>query len=190
MTPEQRVSAVFKLLEAGSKKVIDGKQTQLDHTLKVAQLAKNSGADEETILAALLLNISNFTTPEQQSDSLITGRSYDLLEVGGALEYDLSMDSGDLYLPQMGVSKKTRELVESQVSAKRYLGAIDPSFGDNGYVTLPLPLFSLPERQAFEKDPLFNQKVQLAKWDVAAKTTDIKPAALNTYREMFIRNMM
>ncbi|KAJ1913077.1 hypothetical protein GGI09_004916 [Coemansia sp. S100] len=189
MTPEQRVSAVFKLLEAGSKKVIDGKQTQLDHTLKVAQLAKNSGADEETVLAALLLNISNFTPSEQQSDNLNTGRSYDLLEVGGALEYDLSMDSGDLYLRQPGFPNKTRELVESQVSAKRYLGAIDSNFGE-GFLILPLPLFSLPERQAFEKDPLFRQKVQLAKWDVAARTTDIKPAALDTYREMFIRNMM
>ncbi|KAJ2259143.1 hypothetical protein GGI01_003761 [Coemansia sp. RSA 376] len=47
------------------------------------------------------------------------------------------------------------------------------------------------EMSEFEKDPLFKQKMQLAVWDIAAtKTTGDKPPALDTYRDMAIRNML
>ncbi|KAJ2060892.1 hypothetical protein GGI17_003417 [Coemansia sp. S146] len=54
MTPEQRVSMALKLLEsAGKKEYTIGKMSPLDHAFRVAQLAKNDGADEETILAVV-----------------------------------------------------------------------------------------------------------------------------------------
>ncbi|KAJ2059592.1 hypothetical protein GGI17_004294 [Coemansia sp. S146] len=197
MIPEQRVSKVFELLQTGSRKeYIGGKITRLDHALQAAHLAKNEGADEETILAALLLDIGQLSPPPEQPSNTRDKYKfeYHLTDVTGNMS-DINYDRvGANYLRQLGFSNKTCELIESNVLAKHYLGTFDPTYGDGAvivFITLKGDPPSPAEIQEFENDPLFQQKVQLAKWDAAAtKATEVKPPALDTYRDMAIRNLL
>ncbi|KAJ2062853.1 hypothetical protein GGI17_002138 [Coemansia sp. S146] len=194
MSPEQRVNTVFELLETASKKKhVGGKTTELVHALQVTQLAKNDSADEETILAALMVNVGRLIpSMEQRSIPRFVYDPTDILTEKPEISNDIDHGRvGGEYLRQFGFSKKTCELIESQVLAKRYLSTIDPNFNADGYLILPFPLFTLPtERHVFEKDPLFKQKVQLMKWDDAAsKAIASNLPALDIYRDMAIRNL-
>ncbi|KAJ2755970.1 hypothetical protein GGI19_001210 [Coemansia pectinata] len=201
-TPEQRVATVFELLENSSQKGhIGGKMTRLDHALRAAQLANNDGADEETTLATLLVNIGHLIPAMEQP--IISHFHYDTLDrlvdvAGNASVIDHGRVGGE-YLRNLGFSDKTCELIESNVLAKRYLTTIDPDYLEPADIPAGTPgasphyssLLSSTDMSEFEKDSLFKQKVQLAKWDAAAtKATDIKPPALNTYRDMAIRNLL
>ncbi|KAJ2052565.1 hypothetical protein GGI03_000897 [Coemansia sp. RSA 2337] len=214
MTPEQRVSKLFKTLEiSGKKEHVSGNMTQLEHALRVANFAKIESADEDTILAALMLDTGGIK---------VTIPPYNNFAVGDRVEFYLSGydrntseaveigEVGDIFVRKLGFSNKTCELVESNVFAKRYLGSMTPEGLESiipksmGIITremaeagvlVDIPLWGTPlsstEMREFEKDPLFKQKVQLAVWDVAAtKTTGDKPPALDTYRDMAIRNLL
>ncbi|KAJ2756974.1 hypothetical protein GGI19_000424 [Coemansia pectinata] len=218
MTPEQRVSKVFELLEtSGKKEHISGKMSQLDHALQAAHLAKSEGADEETILAALMLNTGGISITIPKYDFEIGDRielhwngrarnTSDTLDkkqtVQSTVLYDHDNIATDYFLGdsvnwgELGFSNKTSELVESNVLAKRYLLTTDLTFqtgandGNTVLISMKGGLLSPTEIHEFEKDPLFRQKVQLAKWDdAAAKATGVKPPALDTYRDMAIRNL-
>ncbi|KAJ2492302.1 hypothetical protein IWW37_001614 [Coemansia sp. RSA 2050] len=198
MSPEQRVTTVFQLLQNANKKGYMGeKVTQLEHALQAAQLAKKDGADEETILAALLHDIGHFCpladrcggTHDKGLDACHkTETTMDI----GVIDHD---KAGALYLHKLGFPKKTCELIESHVLAKRYLSAKDPTYqmGLSTASEQSLKLRGGPltptEIRDFEKDPLFKQKVQIRKWDDAAKVIGAKPPALDTYRDMAIRNL-
>ncbi|KAJ2874813.1 hypothetical protein GGH93_002120 [Coemansia aciculifera] len=216
MTPEQRVSKVFELLEtSGKKEHISGKMTQLDHALQAAHLAKSEGADEETILAALMLNTGGISITIPKYDNLSLGDTVKLNWDGRARNTSDTLDKKQTVkyptgqIPAFfgydryerddyafGFSSKTCELVESNVLAKRYLLTTDLTFqtgandGNTVLISMKGGSLSPTEIHEFEKDPLFRQKVQLAKWDdAAAKATGVKPPALDTYRDMAIRNL-
>ncbi|KAJ2864385.1 hypothetical protein GGH94_002943 [Coemansia aciculifera] len=200
-TPEQRVSKVFELLQTGSRKeYIGGKITQLDHALQAAYLSKNEGADEETILAALLLNIGHLIPSTEQHSGTrdkneATNRAFDIAgNYSASGGYNYYAEFGANYLRTLGFSNKTCELIESNVMAKRYLLAKEPGYGDGAvllFITLKGDPLLPTEMREFEKDSLFKQKVQLAKWDdAAAKATGVKPPVLDTYRDMAIRNLL
>ncbi|KAJ2864369.1 hypothetical protein GGH94_002980 [Coemansia aciculifera] len=199
MSPEQRVSMAFELLQAGSKKeYIGGEMTQLDHALQAAQLVKNEGADEETVLAALTRDIG-FQIPVKDIMGL-TGDNYyifytitDRAGNTSAVDHDRV---GAAYLRKLGFSKKTCELIESDVLAKRYLSTIAPVYQESlnnasrELLKLQGGPLSSTEMREFEKDPLFKQKVQFRKWNDAARTTGVKPPALDAYRDMATRNVL
>ncbi|KAJ1913601.1 hypothetical protein GGI09_002404 [Coemansia sp. S100] len=214
MTPEQRVSKLFEILEiSGKKEHISGNMTQLDHALRVANLAKIESADEDTILAALMLNTRGIKVTIPPYSNIAIG---DIIEVtwgGYPRNTSNAIDSDEFdntFARKLGFSNKTSELVESNVLAKRYLGGMTAEDLGSiipegpGLITrediaagfqVRIPLWNsapLPsDMREFEKDPLFKQKVQLAVWDVAAtKTTGDKPPALDTYRDMAIRNLL
>ncbi|KAJ1909930.1 hypothetical protein GGI09_006520 [Coemansia sp. S100] len=199
MSPEQRATMVLELLQTGSKKEhICGKMTQLDHALQAAQLTKNEGADEETIMAALLLDIGHLIPPPRKSSvsHYVYDSLYQLIEASGIEGEAAYSRLGAAYLRKLGFSNKTSELVESNIQARRYLLSTNlnfqtgPNDGDAVLISMKLGLFSPTEKGEFEKDPLFKQKVQLAKWDdAAAKITGVKPPALDTYHDMIIRNL-
>ncbi|KAJ2255574.1 hypothetical protein GGI13_001552 [Coemansia sp. RSA 455] len=199
LSPEQRATMVFELLQTGSKKeYIGGKMTQLEHALQAAQLTKSEGADEETIIAALLLDIGHLIPSPQKSsmsnyayDSL-----YQLIEATGSDSPVAYSRLGAAYLRKLSFSNKTSELVESNIKAKSYLLSTDlnfqtgPNDGDTVPISMNLGLLSPTEKHEFENDPLFRQKVQLAKWDDAAtKISGVRPPALDTYRDMIVRNL-
>ncbi|KAJ2031863.1 hypothetical protein GGI03_000747 [Coemansia sp. RSA 2337] len=189
MTLEQCIYKVLELLEnSGKKEHISGKMTQLDHALHVANLAMREGADEETILAGLLIDISQHD--KKQAVQLPTDQVSSFIPVD-------RYEADDFIVRKLGFSNKTCELVESNIKAKRYLSATDPEYNGYGegaaimFVTFRNNPLSPSDMRNFEMDPLFQQKVQLTKWDdAAAKVTGVKPPALDTYRDMVIRNLL
>ncbi|KAJ2750822.1 hypothetical protein GGI19_004877 [Coemansia pectinata] len=198
MTSEQRVSKVFQLLETADKKEHTvGKMLPLDHALRTAQLAKNEGSDEETILAALFLNIGHFVPPpEQWSDARgPINISFTVVDVVGNISAGKYDKVGAEYLRQLGFSQKTYELVGSQALAIPFIvDRIPPYQRTPGTIAVKPPTFTSPlsstEMREFKNDPLFDQKVQLVKWsDAATKTTEVKPPTLDAYRDMAIRNV-
>ncbi|KAJ2756331.1 hypothetical protein GGI19_000932 [Coemansia pectinata] len=195
---EQRVTTVFELLEnAGKKEHIGGKITRLDHALQVAQLAKSEGADEETILAALFYDIGHLClSTEQRRD--VCDKNFLSYHLTNTTRNTSAIDYGRIggeYLRQFGFPKKTCELIESDVMARRYILTVDPqrlitpavvSVVYESYRAGPL---SSTEMREFENDPLFKQKVQLRRWSYFVKVVEGYLATLDTYRDMAIRNM-
>ncbi|KAJ1936675.1 hypothetical protein EC988_008126, partial [Linderina pennispora] len=102
---------------------------------------------------------------------------------------------GAEYLRKLGFSEKVCELVESHVVGKRYLTAVDEKYYEALSSASKLSLkfqggpFSKEEAQRFETDPLFAQKVQLRKWDDAAKLVDYKTPDLQSYRDMAVQHL-
>ncbi|KAJ2066488.1 hypothetical protein GGI08_001844 [Coemansia sp. S2] len=205
MTPEQRVSAMFALLaNAGKKEYVGGRMLPMDHALRIAKLAKDDGADEETVLAALFFNIGHFVPSVEQRDRIHSlGPSTEKLSSGlrvagisfGGSPAENTIDHGKIgaeYLRQLGFPNKTCELVESQSSARSYISTIDPTFSRNYETQDPLLTYtvaSLLNTGKFENGPYFDPKVKLVKWEVAAAKVDTEPPALDTYRDMAIRNI-
>ncbi|KAJ2256754.1 hypothetical protein GGI13_001092 [Coemansia sp. RSA 455] len=197
MSLEQRVSMLFKLLEAGSKKeYIAGKVTKLDHDLQVAYLAKNEGADEQTILAALFLDIGHTVIQEK---TLLNSYRYDPLDrlVASATNPSV-IDYGRVgaeYLRILGFPEKMTALFKRDVMAQRYLLATDPTYQTylnsismETYKVQGSPL-SPTEIREYEKDPLFQKMVQIRGWDAIVVYDRTKLPALDTYRDMIIKNM-
>ncbi|KAJ2426137.1 hypothetical protein GGF41_002169 [Coemansia sp. RSA 2531] len=214
MTPEQRVSKLFELLEnSDEEEHVSGNMTQLEHALRVANFAKIESADEDTILAGLMLDTGGITFTIHPYENMAVGDRIELFWNGRTRNTSDTFDSDevdDIIVRKFGFSNKTCELVESNTFAKSYLGSMTPEGlvsiipRNIGIITpedlaagvlVDIPLWGTPlsstEMREFEKDPLFKQKVQLAVWDVAAtKTTGDKPPALDTYRDMAIRNLL
>ncbi|KAJ2750127.1 hypothetical protein GGI19_005286 [Coemansia pectinata] len=197
-TPEQRVSMAFYYRQFGGRNddIYKYRMPQ-NHALQAAHRAKNEGADEETIVAALLQDIGRFCPPpEEWSDNPgKTQASYQLYDA--ATNYT-SVDYGRLgadYLRMLRFPTKTCELVESYTMAKRYLMSVDFTYLDYLKETNSLPLdfhgkqLSSDEMSEFEKDPLFHQKVQLRKWSSIVESSGDNPPSFDTYFDMAVRIM-
>ncbi|KAK3088930.1 hypothetical protein LTR53_019915, partial [Teratosphaeriaceae sp. CCFEE 6253] len=119
--PEVRraVKDVFVLIEAqGQLDYIGEAVSQIAHSLQAASLAQIAGADDETILGALLHDIGRFIPAAEQMESMLDS---DGLYVGKASHEVL----GEQYLRQMRFSETICQLVGAHVMAKRYLCAVD-----------------------------------------------------------------
>ncbi|KAJ2751733.1 hypothetical protein GGI19_004290 [Coemansia pectinata] len=187
MSPEQRVSTVFQTLEKASKvDVIIGLKTQLDCVLEAAHVIKLHGADEETILAALLQDIGLYSPlPDNWRDILDNEDETNTFD---------DYEAGAEYLRKFGFPKKTCELIESDILAKRYLVTTDPIYleafnaSEDSEDSWTVPL-SPEEMNKLENDQLFQQKVWIRKWNTGRLSDGIAVPALDAYREMAIRNL-
>lgn len=98
--------------------------SQLEHSLQAAHLAHAAGADEETILGALLHDVGRFIPASNSMPKMITPNGF---YVGRASHEVL----GEKYLRQLGFSEKVCQLVGAHVMAKRYLTAVDKGYYDS-----------------------------------------------------------
>ncbi|KAJ2487439.1 hypothetical protein IWW37_005238 [Coemansia sp. RSA 2050] len=198
MAPEQRVTTVFQLLQNASKTSYMGEEvTQLEHALQGAQLAKKDGADEATILAILLHDIGHLC-PSTETCSNTSGKvwaAFHKTNVTADINEINHARLGAEYLHKLGFPEKTCELIDSHIVAKRYLSAKDPEYlaklsvGSKQSLKLHGGPFSSAEMREFEKDPLFKVKVQIRKWEEAARVPGAKTPTLDTYREMAVRSL-
>ncbi|KAF7722734.1 hypothetical protein EC973_002827 [Apophysomyces ossiformis] len=198
MDPERIVDSVFQVLVDGSKKdYIGEKISQLEHSLQAAAQARQSNADEETILAALLHDIGQFATSPDQRQMLCNASELD--PSLGPEEVSVGVKGheriGAEYLRKLGFSDKVAQLVESHVAVKRYLTGKYPHYYEGLSNASKLSLkyqggpFSMDEVHAFEDDPLFQLKVNLRYWDDAAKVVGLVVPGLETYRTMAIQHL-
>ncbi|KAJ2881499.1 hypothetical protein H4R27_004048 [Coemansia aciculifera] len=184
MSREERVSTVFQTLEqARNVEAIIGLTTQLDSALEAAHIAQFHGADEETILAALLQDIGRYCPrPDNWEDRVNNPDAYSAVD-----DYEPGAD----YLRKFGFPKKTCELIESDMMAKCYIVATHPTLLGKFPETTSIWAVSLsPERMSeLEKDPLFQQKVRIKMYKIRTWTNGSTPPRLDAYRDMAIRNM-
>lgn len=111
------------ILAQGHADYIGEPISQLEHSLQAAQLARDSGADDETILGALLHDVGRFIPAADKMPKMITP---DGTYVGRASHEIV----GERYLRQLGFSEKVCQLVAAHVMAKRYLTAVDKEYYD------------------------------------------------------------
>ncbi|KAI8147244.1 hypothetical protein BJV82DRAFT_598329 [Fennellomyces sp. T-0311] len=204
MNAERIVDSIFQVLVDGSKQdYIGEKISQLEHSLQAAAQALEANADDETVLAALLHDIGQFATSADQKQMICdasalteldpsTRTSSATISVGVTGHERIGAD----YLRRLGFSEKVAQLVESHVAVKRYLTGKDSTYYDglSGASKLSLKYqggpFTPEQVEEFEQDPLFELKVQVRKWDDAAKIVGLKVPDLETYRPMAIQHLI
>jgi putative nucleotidyltransferase with HDIG domain len=167
--------------------------TQLEHTLQAAMLAQQSGADEETILGALLHDIGHFIPTKQA----VTDNAPDMISPSGEFIGKGSHDKfGEAYLRDFGFSEKVCQLVGGHVIAKRYLTAVDQSYYDTlsdaskktlHYQGGPM---SKEEQSKAEQDPWLKNKLQVRIWDDLAKDPSTSAPPIENYIDMAVRNVL
>ncbi|KAG2206974.1 hypothetical protein INT47_008443 [Mucor saturninus] len=196
---EDTVDTVFKVLVDGSKQdYIGEKISQLEHSLQAACSAQEAKADEETILAALLHDIGQFTTSADHKQMLCDASDVDPSAPKKQISVGITGHEriGAQYLSNLGFSEKVCILVESHVPVKRYLTGKYPDYYDglSGASKLSLKYQGGPYTQdqieQFETDPFFKLKVQVRQWDDAAKVVDLQVPNLESYRPMMIRHLL
>lgn len=98
--------------------------SQIQHSLQAATLAQNAGADEETIIGALLHDVGRFIPAAEKMESMIAA---DGTYIGKASHEVL----GERYLRQLGFSEKICQVVGAHVVAKRYLCATEKGYWES-----------------------------------------------------------
>jgi 2-amino-1-hydroxyethylphosphonate dioxygenase (glycine-forming) len=179
---EMVVDEVLRLLESsGQSAYFCEPVTQLEHALQSAQLAADAGADDETIIAALLHDIGHLFEDEGAHHEEI-----------GVIDHDAV---GARYLCESGFSPRVAGLVSGHVAAKRYLTTANPSYlaklSPASLATLKLqggPM-TAEEAKTFERDPLFQEKLRLRSWDEMAKRVDCAVAPLASYRGVLLAHL-
>ena len=123
---QQTVETLFSYLAAqGQGDYLGEAVSQLEHSLQCADLAVKGGADDDTVLAALLHDVGRFI-PRSDYDQLPSMLAPDGTFLGkGSHEV-----TGEKFLRDIGFSTKVCELVGSHVWAKRYLSAVESGYYD------------------------------------------------------------
>jgi len=98
--------------------------SQAQHSLQAATLAQNAGADDETVLGALLHDVGRFIPAAEKMGSMIAA---DGTYIGKASHEIL----GERYLRHLGFSEKICQVVGAHVMAKRYLCAVEQGYWES-----------------------------------------------------------
>jgi phosphonate degradation associated HDIG domain protein len=153
--------------------------SQLEHALQAAHWARQDGANEALIVAALVHDIGHLLEdiPEDTADLGIDARHEEIGEKWLAARF----------------GKDVFEPVYLHVSAKRYLCATDNSyFGKLSAASVQsLALQGGPmtnaEVREFEANEFHKEAVSLRNWDDRAKVPGLATPAIEEYREMVNR---
>lgn len=107
----------------GNGDYIGERVSQLEHSLQAAQLAVEAGADDETVLGALLHDVGRFIPAAEKMPAMIAPDG----EYVGRESHEIL---GEKYLRGLGFSEHICQLVGAHVMAKRYLTAVDKGYYD------------------------------------------------------------
>ena len=179
-TAEDITGEVLQILANSKDKPYLGEQvSQLEHALQCAQAAKTKGYDNEIIISALVHDIGHILP-----SSDITSMNY----LGDIAHHT----KGATYLQKKGFPNRIVELVRDHVPVKRFLVTTDPKYidkvSDASKKTLQFQggLMSNSEREAFENDPLLEDKIKIRLLEEDGKAPGKKTEPLESYREMMI----
>ncbi len=161
--------------------------SQMEHMSQAAQLAMQSGADDELILAAFFHDIGHICVTKDKLNDM-DGYGIQSHEKQGAD-----------FLRSRGFPEKMVRLIENHVNAKRYLTFKNPDYfnclSEASRITLEHQggMMNETEAVAFEQDPLFEKSLLLRKWDEQAKEIN-KPVLdleiiKSKARALVLRNM-
>ena len=164
--------------QAGNDAYFGEPVTQLEHALQCAQLAEQTGADQETVVAAFLHDIGHLLPAE-------AGVGY--MDGYGTVDHErLGAD----FLRARGFSEKVAQLIENHVNAKRYLVFKKPDYlarlSEASLKTLAFqggPM-TPDDAAAFEANPYFRQILQVRGWDEQAKIPGLNTPDITYYLAM------
>jgi predicted HD phosphohydrolase len=117
-----KVQTLFSYLTAqGQGDYIGESISQLEHSLQAAALASSSGADDATVLAALLHDVGRFIPAAKDLPRMIAAD-------GTYVGTESHEAVGEKYLCGLGFPREVYEVVGAHVWAKRYLCATEPGY--------------------------------------------------------------
>ena len=155
----------------------DEQLSQMDHAIQCAELARQSGASDDLIIASLLHDIGHLLELESKSGNV----NIDI--------DDRHEATGTRYLARSFGSGVTAPIA-LHVDAKRYLCAVEPTYFDTlseGSVrSLELQGGPMTDEEArrFEGLPGFEDAVSLRRWDEQGKILDLEVAPFSSYVPM------
>lgn len=158
--------------------------SQLEHMSQCAQLAQQEGYAEDVILAAFLHDIGHICSQKKRAEESMDGY--------GVIRHE---KVGADFLRSKGFSERVARLVESHVTAKRYLTFKDPEYysqlSEASKQTLAFQgdRMTASEAADFEQDDLFNLSIRMRRWDELGKEIDQPVVELSRFKEMFIRHL-
>jgi phosphonate degradation associated HDIG domain protein len=167
----------------GNEDYIGEPVSQIEHMCQCAQLAENSGYDDEVILAAFFHDIGHLCEhilPVQDMDGL------------GVIDHE---KLGADYIRSRGFSEKMAVLVASHVQAKRYLTYKAPEYyeqlSEASKRTLEFQggVMTSIEAELFENHPWFELFIALRNWDEQAKQEQIPLPSLEKYKRMMVLHL-
>jgi len=179
--PKDVANEIIDLMtRAGGARYFGEAVSQLEHAEQCAWRAREAGADEELVLAALLHDIGHLLESEfAERDERV-----------GVINHD---DLGAAWLLERGFSRRFARLVGGHVDAKRYLTATNPAYLERlspaSRETLRLqggPM-TAEEAGAFALDPDHGDMLRLRAWDEMAKDPAWRGPGIETYRGTLIR---
>ncbi len=171
----ERVDALFQVLEDSAASDYIGEAiNQLEHALQCAHFARQAGADDEAVIAALMHDIGHLIDAHAPSMAGL-----------GVIDHEIL---GADYLRSLGFSETVARLVEGHVQAKRYLTFSKPAYAarlsdaSRGTLDWQGGPMTAEEAAAFEADPLFRQMLAVRTWDERAKVVGLQVLPLADYR--------
>jgi predicted HD phosphohydrolase len=179
--PDDAIDAALDLLRVSAGMPYIGEPiSQLEHALQCAHLAVLAGADDTLVAAALLHDAGHLCAPAEAPRM-------------GGLGVFAHERVGAEHLLALGFPERVAALVEGHVAAKRYLVSRTPGYEGklSKASTATLRHQGGPMREeeagAFERDPLFKDKLRLRAWDEQAKRVGWKVPELERYRDLLRR---
>ena len=153
--------------------------TMSEHMLQAAHFAAEAGADEDTIVAALVHDIGHFTSEHG---------AFSMEDTSDKFHEDAGAQVLDGVFPALVV-----EAVKHHVAAKRYLCAVDRDYHDG---LSPASVHSLMlqggpmsagEQAAFEKNPYLDKILLVRRCDDKGKVSGLEVPPLYHYLPMMRR---
>jgi phosphonate degradation associated HDIG domain protein len=171
-SPAEVVEEISALYNArGDEEYFGEKVTQTQHAIQAAACARAAGADDETVIAALLHDVGHL---------LSAGHHADLGHIGHE-------HSAEPWLRERGFGDRCIALIGAHVAAKRYLVATQPAYAarlsEASTKTLALQggAMSPEEVSAFAANPLCNEMIRLRVWDEQAKDPNADVPGFESY---------
>ncbi len=176
------INEVFELYEKyGSADYIGEPVSQLEHMSQSAQLAIDSGFDDEVVLASFFHDIGHICVMSHEENNM------------GGFGVKSHERIGADYLREKGFPETVARLVENHVQAKRYLTFKKPDYynqlSEASKKTLEFQGGVMTEQEAmdFEQDPLFGTSILMRKWDELAKEMNVPIISLDDLRQRATR---
>ncbi len=179
---DSTVDAIFTLYAgAASAPYIGEPISQLEHALQAAALARQAGASDHVVIAALLHDIGHLDLGNADFSHKMDGY--------GVARHE---EIGARFVREQGFPEEIAELILGHVEAKRFLVHKYPSYLSSLSAASLETLkrqggpMNAEEAARFESNPLHKDKLRLRAWDDQAKLENHPVPGLETYRQTLL----